>query len=764
MREAVADQDPDVGERAAAEADIPATLSHGPRTEKTTTTMVQDGPQVAGVQVGAPSPLGAHPMGDGVNFALFSRHATRVRLELFDRPEDAEPARVIDLEPSRNRTGDVWHVWVPGVAHGQLYGYRVDGPYAPDHGHRFNFNRLLLDPFATAISPPPAWDYAAERGYDPSASLPDLSISRTDDSRSTPKCVFTNQEFDWGEDAPPRVPWSKTVIYEVHVRGFTFHPSSGVDHPGTYRGILEKVPYLRSLGVTTVELMPVLEFNDTCVVRKKDHPGRPVRDFWGYNPVTFFAPNAAYSSSGRTGQQEPEFKQMVKGLHEAGIEVVLDVVFNHTSEGDELGPTFCFRGVDNSVFYILGDDKRYYKDYTGTGNTISANEPAVQDQILAALRHWVVDMHVDGFRFDLAAALARGPSGPLLSDPPLLERITTDPVLKGAKLIAEAWDAAGAHEVGRFAALGWASWNDRFRDDVRRFWRGDDGMLGPFASRICGSSDIFSWTGRGPESGINFVTCHDGFTLNDLVTYGRKHNEANGEGNLDGTDANYSHNLGWEGESDDAGIEEVRKRQIKNMILTLFIARGAPMLLAGDEFRRTQRGNNNAYCQDNEIGWVDWRNLELHKEIFRFAKGMIAFRSANPVLGEERFYEAGEISWFDPRQGIPDWNDPKERNLGLLVQEGARGDAIFMMFNAGTTATDFPLPPSPPEHEGWRVAADTFREPPGDISPPGDEEEKEATAGPEGPGSYRLAAMSSAILVARCPRMPRERGRPGPAA
>jgi isoamylase len=698
------------------------------------------------IQSGTPSPLGAHPVGEGVNFALFSRDATRVRLELFDHAEDSEPTFAIDLDQSRHRTGDVWHVWLREIRHGQLYGYRVDGPYKPEDGHRFNFSRLLLDPFARSIAPPPTWDFAAERGYEATAMLRDLSISKTDDSRSTPKCVFTHDDFDWDGDAPPRIPWARTLIYEAHVRGFTVHASSGVEHPGTYRGMIEKVPYLSSLGVTTVELMPVHEFNETCVVRRKDHPGREVRDFWGYNPVAFFAPNAAYCSSGTMGQQEREFKEMVRAFHAAGIEVVLDVVFNHTAEGDELGPTLCFRGVDNSVFYILGDDKRYYKDYTGTGNTMSANEPATLELLLAALRHWVSDMHVDGFRFDLAAALARGPSGALLPEAPLFERINSDSVLKDVKLIAEAWDAAGAHEVRRFTKLGWSCWNDRFRDDVRRFWRGDDGMLGLFASRISGSSDVFSWVEEGgPERGINFVTCHDGFTLNDLVSYSRKHNEPNGEGNQDGTDSNYSENYGWEGETGDPDIAALRKRQIKNLLLTLFVSRGVPMLLAGDEFRRTQRGNNNAYCQDNEVGWVDWGNLDKHQEIFRFVRGMIAFRWANPVLGETRFYTSGEASWFDPRLNVPDWDDPKERNLALLIQP-PRGDALFMMFNAGPSAAEFFLPtPFPGERGTWRVAVDTSRPSPGDL----------LSSGQEGPlldygtAAFPLEGRSSAILVAK---------------
>ena len=519
-----------------------------------------------------------------------------------------------------------------------------------------------------------------------------MAISKMDNSRSMPKCVFVNEPFEWNGDQPPRHPWSKTVIYETHVRGFTIHPKSGADHPGTYRGLMEKIPYLKTLGVTAVELMPVQEFNETSVTRRNPQTSQPLRNYWGYDPVVFCAPKASYSSSGGLGQQKLEFKEMVRAFHNAGIEVILDVVFNHTAEGDELGPTLCFRGMDNAIFYTLAADKRYYKDYTGTGNTVNANHPVVRDHILAALRYWTVEMHVDGFRFDLASVLGRGRSGNLLSNPPLLERIAEDPILRDVKIIAEAWDAAGAYEVGSFSERRWAEWNGRYRDDVRRFWRGDDGMLGLFASRICGSADIYTKSGKGPEGSINFVTCHDGFTLNDLVSYRYKHNEANGENNHDGTDANFSQNYGSEGETTDAGIENLRKRQIKNFLLTLLISRGVPMLLGGDEFRRTQGGNNNAYCQDNETSWVDWTRLEQHQEIYRFAHGMIAFRCAHPVLSKEQFYADAEIQWLNPAGGLPNWFDPKEKQFACLIHEDEQR-ALFLMFNAGTDAVDFALPP-----------------------------------------------------------------------
>ncbi len=695
----------------------------------------------ADVRLGVPLPLGTYALGAGVNFALFSRYASRVRLELFDHPEDARAARVIDLDPARNRTGDVWHVWIQGMRPGQLYGYRVDGPYQPENGHRFNFKKLLLDPSATAISRLPSWEFGPARGYDPSVSDGDSVCSAVDDAGAMPKCIFTQEHFRWHDDRPPMHPWSKTVIYEIHVRGFTIHPSSGVEHPGTYRGLMEKIPYYKELGVTAVELMPVQEFNEDEVTGINPQTGQRLGNYWGYDPVAFFAPKASYSSSGGVGQQKLEFKEMVQAFHVAGIEVFLDVVFNHTAEGNEQGPTLSFRGIDNTIFYMLEDDKHSYKNYTGTGNTINANHPVVRNHILSALRHWVVEMHVDGFRFDLAAVLGRGPSGNLLANPPLLERIAEDPILRNVKIIAEAWDAAGAYEVGSFSERRWAEWNGRYRDDVRRFWRGDEGMLGLFASRICGSADIYTKSGKGPDGSINFITCHDGFTLNDLVSYRSKHNEANGENNHDGTDANFSDNYGTEGETKDAGIETLRKRQIKNFLLTLLISRGVPMLLGGDELRRTQCGNNNAYCQDNETSWVDWTRLEQHQEIYRFARGMIAFRRAHPVLSEERFYTDAEIDWFGPQGELPNWTDPKEKQVACRIHEDEQS-AVCLMFNAGDDPVNFRLPPVPPGAR-WHLAADTSREAPQDLFAAGEELLW------EDPQTYRLSPRSSAILLAR---------------
>ena len=612
------------------------------------------------VQAGNPLPIGgAHQQGEGVNFVLFSRHATGVRLEFYQAPEDSSPSRVIDLDPVRHRTGEVWHVWVRGIAAGQLYGYRISGPYLPEEGHRFNPHKLLLDPYARAIDGTENWDFLAARGYDSSSNLTDLSFSTVDDAATTPKCVFTHDHFDWGMDSPPKHSAADTVVYETHVRGFTIHPSSGVAHPGTFAGLTERIPYLQDLGVTAIELMPVLEFNENEPRRLNPVTGGKLKNYWGYNPVAFFAPKQSYRIPGSHGRQIEEFREMVKAFHCAGIEVILDIVLNHTAENDELGPTVSLRGIDNSIFYMLQENGcRYYKNFSGVGNTLNANHPVVREFVRNALRYWVMHMHVDGFRFDLASILGRDEHGNILRNAPLLEEIAEDPILRDVKLIAEAWDAGGAYQVGDFSTRRWTEWNGRFRDDVRRFWVGEAGMIGWFASRICGSSDLYRSSGKGPASSLNFVTCHDGFTLNDLVSYKQKHNDENGEFSHDGTDANYSDNCGVEGPSEDPGVKIMRNRLIKNFLLTLFVSRGVPMLLGGDEFRRTQRGNNNAYCQDNEVSWFDWSLLEKHKEIHRFTRKMIAFRRAHHVLRKETFYTDEDIKWFAPNGAAPDWNGP----------------------------------------------------------------------------------------------------------
>jgi len=699
--------------------------------------------EVQAIRSGAPLPLGAHLRGNGVSFAIFSRHATGVRLDLFDRAEDAAPARSIILDAARNKTGDIWHVWLEGIRPGQLYGFRIAGPYAPHEGHRFNPNRLVMDPCATAIVQPADGDSRFAVGYDPSSPQKDLSFSDVDNAGSAPKCVVTYEDFDWRGDQPLRLPWTSTVIYELHVRGYTIDPGAGVKSPGTYRGLIQKIPYLKDLGVTAVELMPVQEFFEHDLLRINPKTGERLRNFWGYDPVSFFAPKASYASVRDDGAQVLEFKEMVRAFHREGLEVILDVVFNHTGEGNELGPTLSFRGIDNAIYYWLAGDKRYYRNFTGTGQTVNASHPVVRDLILDALRYWVMEMHVDGFRFDLASVLGRDVRGHVLADAPLLERIAEDPILRDAKLIAEAWDAAGAYQVGAFSHRRWAEWNGHFRDDVRRFWRGDAGMMGRFASRICGSSDLYAGSGKGPECSVNFVACHDGFTLNDLVSYARKHNEANGEGNRDGADENCSANYGVEGEPADPAIEAVRQRQIRNFLLTLAIARGVPMLLGGDEFRRTQRGNNNAYCQDNETSWVDWSLGERHRELVRFAGQLFAFRRVHAVLRREAFYSDQDIQWFDPGGRSPDWLDPSQKSLACWVH-GQEGPDLYLMFNAATDPASFVLPELA-HSERWRLAIDTAQPALADF----DAAEREACV--VNGTLCAVGSRSSAILVAGPP-------------
>lgn len=698
-------------------------------------------PETSDIQAGNPLPIGGpHQQGEGVCFVLFSRHATRVRLELYEDPDDSSPTRIIDFDPMRHRTGDIWHIWVRGIAVGQLYGYRVEGPYQPEEGHRFNPNKLLLDPYARAIAGVRNWDFSAARGYDSSSKLIDLSISTVDNAGTTPKCIVTRDDFDWEMDYPPKHSASDMVIYETHIRGFTIHATSKVEHPGTFAGLIEKIPYLLDLGVTAIELMPVLEFNENETQHLNPITGEKLKNYWGYNPVSYFAPKQSYSSEGSERRQAEEFREMVKAFHHAGIEVILDIVLNHTAEGNELGPTICMRGIENLIFYMLREDeRRYYKDFTGVGNTLNANHPVVRELVTSVLRYWVMHMHVDGFRFDLASVLGRDEHGNILRNAPLLEDIAEDPILRDVKIIAEAWDAGGAYQVGNFSTNRWTEWNGRFRDDVRRFWVGDAGMMGSFASRICGSSDLYRNSGKGPESSLNFVTCHDGFTLNDLVSYKQKHNSENGEFERDGSDANYSDNCGVEGPSDDPAVEGMRNRLIKNFILSLFISRGVPMLLGGDEFRRTQRGNNNAYCQDNEVSWFDWSLLEKHREIHRFTRGMISFRHAHPVLRKENFYKDEDIKWFAPNGAAPNWADQWQKSFACLILGQTEPD-LFLLFNADTKSVDFSIP-GLPAGKIWRLAVDTSRAAPDDLFDSGKEPSMQGQIG------FRLEPRSSAIFL-----------------
>lgn len=664
---------------------------------------------------GRPFPLGAWPVGEAVNFALFSRHASAVELLLYASPDDARHRTSIQLDPACHRTGDIWHVRVQGLGPGQAYAWRVDGPNQPEEGLRYNRHKLLLCPYATAMTGTGRWRFDTALGFDPESSRQDLSFSGKDNEPWMARCLVTANEFDWQGDRPLRHPWAQTVIYETHVRGFTKHPSSGVEHPGTFRGVIEKIPYLQELGITALELLPVHEFNEHELTRIDPLSGERLRNYWGYSTVAFFAPKEGYAT--QAGAQVTEFKQMVRALHAAGIEVILDVVFNHTAEGNELGPTLSFRGIDNPIYYLLEGDPRYYRNYSGCGNTLNCNHPVVRDFVLDCLRYWAIEMHVDGFRFDLASVLGRDETGKLAFNPPLLERIAEDPILRDVKLIAEAWDAAGAWQVGNFAGRRWSEWNCHFRDQVRRFWRGDAGMRGDLASRLCGSADLYQASGKQPLNSINFITCHDGFTLNDLVSYERKHNEANGEDNRDGTDANWSANYGIEGETDDAQIEALRLRQLKNLIATLMLSRGVPMLLGGDEFRRSQRGNNNAYCQDNELSWHDWQLMECNSELVRFTREMIALRKRHPVLTTESFYNADDVTWFDADGHTPDWSG-SERSLGCMLHGGSVDDAdVCLLFNAEPHAIEFHLPETCND-QAWHLIVNSAAIPPEDVRDP----------------------------------------------
>jgi isoamylase len=657
-----------------------------------------------------PVPFGAHVVEDGVQFTIFSRHASRVWLMLFDQPDDAEPTLEFELSPDRHRIGDIWHIHVSDARAGQFYAYRMDGR-APDGSKSyFNPRQWLLDPYALAVSGPTTWSDSAglKPGRQPRAG------------REFPKGVIVRDDLDWSEDRTPNIPLGESVIYEVHLRGFTAHPRSGAGHRGTFRGFIETIPYLRELGVTAVEFLPIQEFNE-MEYYLENIARRELLNFWGYSTLAFFAPNGRYAMAPHGGQVA-EFKQLVMALHRAGIEVILDVVFNHSGEGGDGGPTYSFRGIDNSIYYMMDEGDGRYLNYSGCGNTFNSNHPVVRNFIMDCLRYWVLHMHVDGFRFDLASVLARGPDGELLPNPPIVEQIAEDPALRHTKIIAEAWDAAGTYHVGSFPSERWSEWNGRFRDEVRRFWRGERGTLGAFATRLAGSSDLYRKNGQSPLKSINFVTCHDGFTLADLVSYERKHNEANGEENRDGEKLNYSCNHGHEGPTDDPRISAVRRRQQKNFLATLFLSQGVPMLMAGDEFGRTQGGNNNAYCQDNETSWVDWSLLSRNCGLFDFSRGLIAFRQAHPSLrrasffrGEEPGRAEADIRWFGPRGGEPDWAQ------GLAVAcliDGRRAftgagedtDHLFLVFNAADDPEEFHVPPPP--GGPWRLEITTEDETP----------------------------------------------------
>ncbi|HEX8722062.1 MAG TPA: glycogen debranching protein GlgX [Pyrinomonadaceae bacterium] len=700
---------------------------------------------------GQPYPLGATWDGAGVNFALFSEHATGVELCLFDAGDDArETARVRLAE----RTDLVWHAYLPEARPGQLYGYRVHGPYEPQAGHRFNPHKLLVDPYAKAIASTVRWDDSVF-GYQLGSQSADLSFDERDSAAFVPKCVVVDPAFSWGEDRRPHTPWHKTLIYELHVKGFTkLHPEVPDELRGTYAGLAHpaSVEYLRSLGVTAVELMPVHQF-----VSDKFIQDRGLTNYWGYNSVGFFAPDVRYSSSGATGQQVSEFKTMVKTLHREGIEVILDVVYNHTGEGSHLGPTLAFRGIDNAAYYrLVHDQPRYYMDFTGCGNTLNMVHPRALQLIMDSLRYWVLEMHVDGFRFDLASALARE-----LHDVDRLgsffDVIHQDPVLSQVKLIAEPWDLGeGGYQVGNFPVL-WAEWNGVYRDNVRSFWRGDPGQLDDLAFRLTGSSDLYERSGRRPYASINFVTAHDGFTLRDLVSYNEKHNEANQEGNRDGHGHNISWNCGVEGPSEDPEVNALRARQQRNFLATLLLSQGVPMLVAGDESGRTQEGNNNAWCQDNEISWVRWELDEQGRDLLEFTRQLIKIFHRHPVLRRRKFFqgrpvrgaEIKDISWFRPdgqEMTDDDWRNEQARSLAVRLagdsidevdERGRRvtDDTLLLLLNAHHRGASFTLPA---HHAGdsWEQMLDT-RESFG---------RRRTRRSVRGGGTYRVEARSLALF------------------
>ncbi|MGH7796560.1 MAG: glycogen debranching protein GlgX [Candidatus Binatia bacterium] len=658
------------------------------------------------VKQGSSAPLGATVYPGGVNFSVFSKNAILIELLLFNDGNAGQPANVISLDPSRHRTYHYWHVLVPGLKPGQVYGYRAHGPFAPERGVRFDSEKVLLDPYGLAVAIPKAYDRGAASRPGDNAAVAMKSV------------VADPGRYDWEGDLPLRRPFTETVIYELHVRGFTRHQSSGVasEKGGTYAGLIEKIPYLQDLGVTAVELLPVFQFDP------QDAPPDRV-NYWGYQPVSFFAPHHAYGSRKEPLGVLDEFRDMVKALHRAGIEVILDVVFNHTTEGGQGGPTLCYRGLANDFYYILEKDKSRYADYTGCGNTLNANQPIVRRLIQDSLRYWVTQMHVDGFRFDLASILSRDEAGRPLPNPPVLWDIESDPLLAGTKLIAEAWDAAGLYQVGSFVGDTWQEWNGRFRDDVRRFLKGDNDSVSPVASRLLGSPDIYSHEEREAEQSVNFITCHDGFTLNDLVSYNHKHNEANGENNRDGSDDNLSWNCGAEGPSEDPAIEALRDRQVKNFFALALLAAGTPMLLMGDEVRRTQRGNNNAYCQDSDISWFDWSLLQQHAGIHRFVKELNAFRQRRDVVAEEsklslnQLLQRAKIEWHGVALNRPDWSE-HSHSLAFTLRSLRARFLLYGMLNAYWEPLTFELPPVPAEsQQSWRRCLDTALASPDDIYP-----------------------------------------------
>jgi isoamylase len=702
------------------------------------------------VEPGRAHPLGAVPDAEGVNFCVYSDRATGVQLLLFDEHDDVEPFQTIDLDPTTYKTFKFWHVYVRGARPGLHYAYRVSGPQdRHGQGDCYNPNKVLIDPYARGNTNT-LWD----RG---SACTPD------DNLRTSMRSVVINtKEYDWEGDRPINRPLNETIIYEMHVRGFTQSPTSGVEHRGTFSGIIEKIPYLKELGVTAIELLPVFDF-DEKEIKQISPDGRPLPNYWGYDPISFFCPQSLYCVSPETGQHVNEFRDMVKALHRAGIEVILDVVFNHTGEGNHMGPMINLKGFANNHYYILSpEDRQYYMNFSGCGNTLNTNEPITEKMVIDALEYWATEMHVDGFRFDEAVILCRDKDGKPLETPPVIWQIELSEALADTKVIAEAWDAAGLYEVGYFPGYRWAEWNGRFRDAIRHFVKGDKGYLdgqtivGRVATVIAGSADIFQSNDELPINSINFITAHDGFTLNDLVSYNEKHNEANGEKNQDGINENVSWNCGVEGETDNAEVEALRRRQIKNFATILMLSQGVPMFVAGDEIRRTQQGNNNAYCQDSEISWFDWDRAEKNRDIFRFFRQMIALRKSHQTLHRNSFFTGqknqrglADITWHGCWLGCPGWNDANSSVLAFTMggfpdKDGAGDTDIHVMMNMDWRDLDFEIPPVTGRR--WYRVVDTAQDSPNDIAEnvvdPGEEMLIKGH-------SYQVKGRSIVVLISR---------------
>lgn len=656
---------------------------------------------------GRAHPLGSTVSDDGTNFAIFSQNATGVELLLFDEHDDPDPVQIIRFDQALNKTFHFWHVFVNNLKPGMHYAYRVHGPWDPQNGHRFNPKKLLIDPYAKGNTNN-LWDRV--RACDGEDNL----------AASMRSTVIDHRGYDWEGDTPIRRPMSESVIYEMHAAGFTKDPSSAVKNPGAFRGIIEKIPYLQELGVTAVELLPVFEFDEMETLRV--HEGKTLTNYWGYSTLSFFAPDSAYCVSPEEGTHLNEFRDMVKALHRAGIEVILDVVFNHSNEGNHQGPTINFKGFDNSLYYYLvNGDKKYYMDYSGCGNTINCNHPIVDKMIVECLEYWVRETHVDGFRFDEGSVLTRDQNGAPMEFPPVIWNIELSETLLDAKVIAEAWDAAGLYQIGYFPGYRWAEWNGKYRDAIRRFVKGDPGILGDVANRISGSADLYQSRGHLPVNSVNFISCHDGFTLNDLVSYNEKHNWANGEGNNDGINENLSWNCGAEGPTDDPGIDALRDRQVKNFAAILFVSQGMPMITMGDEVRRSQGGNNNAYCQDNPVAWMNWGDVEKHKGVYRFFSRMIKFRRRHPALHRSRFFtgavnERGlkDVEWHGPILYSPGWGDPNGRAVAFTLAGDGKELDIHVMMNMHWEPISFEIPPV--KGRRWFRFADTSLPSPQDAA------------------------------------------------